>query len=108
MSILGIILLFGLMFFLFQGAWTILELVIAVLVWALVGYLAGRITRGRGFGFLGNVAIGMLGAVVGNFLAYALRLWSLASIPLVGGILVGVLGAVVVLFVVSIAVGRRA
>lgn len=107
MNILGLTVLLLIAFFVFSNVWSLIELAIAVAVWGVVGYIAGQITRGRGFGLVGNVAIGILGAIVGNFLAYALRLWSIAKIPLIGGILVGVLGAIVVLFAVRLAVGKR-
>lgn len=107
MNVLGLIVLLLLVYIIFQSAWSLVELGIAIAIWGLVGYIAGQITRGRGFGLLGNIAIGMLGAMVGNFLAYALRLWSIASIPLFGGIFVGVMGAVVVLLAVSVTVSRR-
>ncbi len=107
MNILGLAVLLFIAFVVFRSAWSLVELVIAIAIWGIAGYLAGQITRGRGFGLFGNIAIGMLGAIVGNFLAYSLRLWTLVSIPLVGGIIVGVIGAIVVLLAVNLAVGKR-
>ncbi len=45
-------------------AWIVLGL--------LAGWTAGKITRGRGFGCLKNLAIGLVGAVIGGFIFSAL------------------------------------
>ncbi len=34
----------------------------------LVGWLAGQLTKGRGFGCMGNVILGIIGAVIGGWL----------------------------------------
>jgi uncharacterized membrane protein YeaQ/YmgE (transglycosylase-associated protein family) len=46
-----------------------IESIIAMLfVGAIAGWLAGLIVKGYGFGLLGNIAIGIVGAVVAGFL----------------------------------------
>ncbi|NND32272.1 MAG: GlsB/YeaQ/YmgE family stress response membrane protein [Saprospiraceae bacterium] len=71
-----------------------------IIIGAVIGWIAGLLMKGGGFGLLGNIVVGILGAVVGGWLTDALNI-SLGS-GLVGNILTGVLGAVVLLFVVSI------
>lgn len=61
------------------------------LVGAMAGGLAGLILRGRGFGTLGNVMLGMLGALLGSYLFDWL---SLSAYGLGGAILMAVVGAV--------------
>ncbi|MGE5610784.1 MAG: GlsB/YeaQ/YmgE family stress response membrane protein, partial [Bacillota bacterium] len=39
-----------------------------LLIGALAGWLAGHLTKGRGFGPLGNVILGILGAIFGGFI----------------------------------------
>lgn len=39
-----------------------------ILVGLIAGWIAGNLTRGRGFGCLANVVIGILGALVGGLL----------------------------------------
>ena len=73
---------------------TILYLVI---VGAIAGWLAGQIMRGRSFGVIGNIVIGIIGAVVGGWLFDLLNI-SIGS-GLVNSIVAAVAGAVVVLFV---------
>jgi uncharacterized membrane protein YeaQ/YmgE (transglycosylase-associated protein family) len=51
-------------------------MLISLLVWALVGliagWLAGEFTRGRGYGVVGNIVVGLIGALIGGFLAQTL------------------------------------
>lgn len=61
----------------------------------LAGWLAGVLFRGRGFGCLGNIAVGLVGAVIGGFL------FSLLGIPgtagFLGSLVIAVVGAGVLL-----------
>lgn len=47
-----------------------------ILAWIIVGliagWLAGELMRGSGFGLLGNIIVGIVGALLGGFLATAL------------------------------------
>jgi uncharacterized membrane protein YeaQ/YmgE (transglycosylase-associated protein family) len=51
-------------------------MLVSLLVWALVGliagWLAGQFMRGTGYGLVGNIIVGLIGALVGGFLAQAL------------------------------------
>ena len=71
--------------------------IIAWIVIGLVaGWLAGRITDSRG-GFLYNLAVGLIGALVGGFLA---RKLGIEVVPDFWGELVtAIIGAVIFLFV---------
>jgi len=43
-----------------------------IIVGLVAGWLAGAIMRGRGFGILADIVVGIVGAVVGGFLAQVL------------------------------------
>ena len=43
-----------------------------ILVGLIAGWLAGELMRGAGFGLVGNILIGIIGALLGGFLASAL------------------------------------
>ena len=58
---------------------------------AIVGWLAGYIMKGRGFGIFGNIAVGVVGAALGGWLASAIGLYTSSSI---GAFLVALTGAV--------------
>ena len=47
---------------------TVEALLITLLVGAIAGWLAGQIVSGYGFGLLGNIIVGILGAFVASFL----------------------------------------
>ncbi len=44
------------------------SLLAMLLIGAVAGWLAGKLVSGFGFGLLGNMAVGVLGAVVASFL----------------------------------------
>ncbi len=39
-----------------------------LIIGLLAGAIAGRIVQGRGFGLIGNIIVGVIGALVGGFL----------------------------------------
>lgn len=74
-------------------------LLIALLIGAIAGFLAGQIMKGSGFGVVGNIIVGVLGAVIfgalfGNF--------NLLSSPMLNEIAGGTIGAVILLFVIGL------
>jgi uncharacterized membrane protein YeaQ/YmgE (transglycosylase-associated protein family) len=75
-------------------------LVILIIVGLIAGWLAGLITQGGGFGVVGNIIIGILGAFIGFYLLSYLNV-SIAP-GRVGEILTATLGAVILLFIVGL------
>lgn len=74
-----------------------------VIVGAIAGWLAGQVTKGRGFGFIGNMVIGIIGALVGGWLAGAVfNIGNAISGFNMTTIIVAFLGAVVVLYVAKL------
>ena len=63
----------------------------------IAGWLAGKITRGSGFGLLGNIIVGVIGALLGGFI---FRLLGLASYSLLGSLVTATVGAIVFLAIV--------
>ncbi len=57
-----------------------------------IGWVAGLITRGRGFGILGDIVIGIVGAMLGGWMASVLGLYVSSSL---GAFLLAIVGAVV-------------
>ena len=43
------------------------KLLIILLVGLMAGWLAGQIVRGTGFGLVADIAIGVVGALIGNW-----------------------------------------
>jgi len=61
-----------------------------LVIGALAGWLAGVITKGRGFGAAGNVIVGIIGAFLGSF---CFGLLGIVAIGFVGRLLFAVAGA---------------
>ena len=73
------------------------RMIVILLVGALAGWLIGKVLRGNGFGLVGDAAVGIVGALVGDWLLPRLNfhLWS----GLTGMIIEAAIGAVVLLVV---------
>jgi uncharacterized membrane protein YeaQ/YmgE (transglycosylase-associated protein family) len=84
------------------AAWLTLDLVISAFFWMLAGMFAGRLIRGRGYGPVGDVLLGLAGGVVGSLVLGLLGIGGLGRFPLIGGILVGVIGAVILVWVIRL------
>ena len=77
------------------------ELILIILVLgAIAGWLAGLIMKGTGFGLIGDIVIGIIGAFVGQYLFSALGI-NIAS-GLINSIITATAGAVVLLFAISV------
>jgi len=72
----------------------------ALLIGAIAGWLAGLIVRGAGFGLIGNIVIGMIGALVASWLFPRLGI-NLGSSG-IRDIVNATIGAVIVLVVLSL------
>jgi uncharacterized membrane protein YeaQ/YmgE (transglycosylase-associated protein family) len=44
------------------------SLIVALIIGAVAGWLAGKIVRGAGFGLIGNIVVGIVGAVIASWL----------------------------------------
>lgn len=75
------------------------NLVIFLIVGALAGWLAGLLTRGGGFGILGNMLVGIVGAIIGG---WVFGLLGIATFGLIGVLLTALVGAVLLLFAVRV------
>jgi uncharacterized membrane protein YeaQ/YmgE (transglycosylase-associated protein family) len=76
------------------------SLIIFLLIGAAAGWIAGLLMRGGGFGLLGNIVVGIVGAVVGGFLFGLVGVS--AGGGLLGSLVTAVIGAAVLLFVVGL------
>lgn len=71
-----------------------------LIVGLIAGWLAGVLVKGGGFGLIGDMIIGVIGAVIGGFLFSNLGVS--AGGGLIGSIIVATIGAVVLLFVIRL------
>ena len=77
-----------------------MEFVWFILIGLVAGWLAGKLMRGKGFGLIGDIVIGIVGALLGVFL------FRLAGVQIGGGLLgsliIATIGAVVLLFLIRL------
>jgi uncharacterized membrane protein YeaQ/YmgE (transglycosylase-associated protein family) len=79
-------------------------LVYSILIGLAAGFLAGQLTKGSGFGWIGNLIVGALGALLGDFV---FGLLGLSTVNLIGRLLSATAGAVLLLALLSLAMRRK-
>ncbi len=68
-----------------------------------IGWLAGLIVRGRGFGIIGDIVVGIVGAMLGGWMSRVLGLSTGSSL---GAFLMALVGAVVLVGLTRFVVRR--
>jgi len=76
----------------------ILRLIWFLLVGLAAGWLAGKIMRGKGFGFTGNMFVGVVGSFFGGVLFW---LVGLSAHGTIGSLVMATAGAIVFLLLVN-------
>ncbi len=70
-----------------------------LIIGAIAGWAAGKLTHGHGFGLWADIIVGIIGAVIGGF---ALSLLGLSAYGTVGQIITSIIGAVILLMVIRL------
>ena len=81
------------------------SLLLILLVGLAAGWLAGQIIRGAGFGLIGDLIVGILGAFVGHWLLP--RLGIMLGTGLLAAIVDATIGALVLLLLLRLVAGRN-
>ena len=76
------------------------SLLVILFVGLVAGWLAGKIVRGAGFGIIGDILVGIVGAFVASFLFP--RLGIHLGVGLVAEIISSAIGAIVLLLIVRL------
>jgi uncharacterized membrane protein YeaQ/YmgE (transglycosylase-associated protein family) len=80
------------------------SILVILLVGLIAGWLAGKIVRGTGFGLIGDIVIGILGAFIATWLFPKLGI-HIATTSLVREILYATIGAIILLLVIRLVRG---
>ena len=76
----------------------------SILVWlligALAGWLAGIVVKGGGFGLIGDIVVGIVGAFIGGWLFGRLGIFIGAGV--IGEIVSATVGAVILLLIIKL------
>jgi uncharacterized membrane protein YeaQ/YmgE (transglycosylase-associated protein family) len=75
----------------------------SIIIGALAGFVAGKLTRGGGFGFWVNLVVGIIGGLIGGWI---FSLIGLHSTSIIGELITSVIGAIVFLWIVSLFKGK--
>lgn len=75
------------------------NIIVFLAVGVVAGWLAGQIWKKRGFGFLGNMIVGVIGAFIGT---WVLGLLGISFHGIIGLIIAAVVGALILLFLLSL------
>ena len=79
-------------------------ILVILFVGLIAGWLAGKIVRGTGFGLIGDILVGIAGALVANLLLPQLGIH--IGTGLISEIIYSAIGAVILLLVVRLVRGR--
>lgn len=71
-----------------------------LVIGAMAGWLAGLLTKGKGFGVLGNIIIGVVGAVIGGHIVHFVGV-SVGG-GFVASLITALIGALVLLFIINL------
>jgi uncharacterized membrane protein YeaQ/YmgE (transglycosylase-associated protein family) len=79
------------------------SLIVILVVGIVAGWLAGQIVRGGGFGLIGDLIVGIIGAFIGNWLLPRLNIN--LGVGTVGLIVNATIGAIVLLLLIRLVAG---
>lgn len=77
-----------------------------IIVGLVAGWLAGLIMKGSGYGLVGDLVLGLVGAVLGGWL-FGVVAPTAEPTGLLGSIIVATIGAIVLIFIARAFQGRR-
>ncbi len=83
------------------------NLIIWIILGLIAGWLAGLVMRGGGYGVVGDIILGIIGALVGGFLASAILGVGVTGLN-IPSIIIAVIGAIIVVWLSRLVGGRRA
>ena len=81
------------------------SLIIILVVGIVAGWLAGKIVDGGGFGLIGDLIVGVIGAFIGDWLLPRLNIH--LGVGLVALIINATIGAIVLLAILRLVFGSR-
>jgi uncharacterized membrane protein YeaQ/YmgE (transglycosylase-associated protein family) len=81
------------------------SLLVIILVGIIAGWLAGKVMDGGGFGLIGDLIVGLVGAFIGDWLVPRLHIEIGSGI--IALIFNALIGAIVLLLIVRLVGGRR-
>ena len=82
-----------------------------IIAWIIIGLIAGWITgklmKGSGFGPIMDIVVGIVGAIIGGFLATKIGIAGPGQQGLIVSIIIAVIGAVILTLILRLITGNR-
>ncbi len=75
------------------------SLILFLIIGLCAGWLAGKIMKGGGFGLVGDLIVGVIGALLGG---WVFGLLGIGAYGLLGSLIVATIGAMLLLFLVRL------
>jgi uncharacterized membrane protein YeaQ/YmgE (transglycosylase-associated protein family) len=80
-----------------------MSLVVFLIVGLIAGWIAGKVVRGAGFGLIGDIIVGIVGAFIGGWLRAQFHLIPIvAGSTLINEIIYAALGAIILLLLLRL------
>jgi uncharacterized membrane protein YeaQ/YmgE (transglycosylase-associated protein family) len=76
-----------------------MEFVWFIIIGLVAGWLAGVVMKGGGFGVIGDIVVGVVGALIGGWLFTRM---GVTSVGLLGAIIVATIGAIILIFLLRL------
>jgi uncharacterized membrane protein YeaQ/YmgE (transglycosylase-associated protein family) len=86
---------------------TFSDLALQIIAGAIAAGLTGRAMRGAGFGMLGDLVFGIIGAIAANFVVSYFALFNATRYGLVGELIVAIIGAILLVVIAHLFTARR-
>jgi uncharacterized membrane protein YeaQ/YmgE (transglycosylase-associated protein family) len=84
------------------GIMTVTALLITLAIGAIAGWLAGQLVQGTGYGLIGDIVVGIVGALIAGALFPRLGLGLTLGGGVIGAIVAATIGAVILLLIVRL------
>ena len=82
-----------------------------IIAWIIIGVIAGWITgklmKGSGFGFIMDMVVGLIGALIGGWVSSFFGFGTASEHGMIGSIVIAVIGAVLLTLIVRLFTGNR-
>ena len=75
------------------------SLIVFLIIGVVAGFLAGKIMKGGGFGLVGDLVLGVIGAFVGG---WVFGLLGILPVGILGTLIAATAGAVILLFLIRL------
>jgi uncharacterized membrane protein YeaQ/YmgE (transglycosylase-associated protein family) len=78
-----------------------------IIIGAVAGWITGKLMKGSGFGFIMDMVVGLVGALIGGFLSEKLGLGGVGEHGLIMSIVIAVIGAVILTWLLRLITGNK-